>query len=77
MDSFLIQTENQFGKIKNDSLYNWQSLVIEGSNKRAENILRYYVKREIKNTLETFTLEKENDIIKIIGYNGNYDILSK
>lgn len=57
------------GKIKNDSLIYWETVVIKGTNPRSEYILIYNVKRTIKNTKEKFTLKKENDSIKIVGYN--------
>jgi len=59
---------SQFGNIKNDSLIYEQASVIKGTNSRNEYILIYNVNRDIKNTQEKFTLHKENDSIKIMGY---------
>lgn len=59
---------SQFGNIKNDSLIYEQASVIKGTNSRNEYILIYNVNRDIKNTQEKFTLHKENDSIKIVGY---------
>ncbi|WP_370899832.1 hypothetical protein [Chryseobacterium gossypii] len=57
------------GVIKKYSLIHWETIVIKGNNPRSEYILVYSVKRTNKNTKEKFTLRKENDSIKILGYN--------
>ncbi|REC52041.1 MULTISPECIES: hypothetical protein [Chryseobacterium] len=59
---------SQFGNIKNDSLIYEQASVIKGTNSRNEYILIYNVNRDIKNTQEKFTLHKDGDSIKIVGY---------
>jgi hypothetical protein len=59
---------SQFGNIKNDSLIYEQASIIKGPHSRNEYILIYNVNRDIKNTQEKFTLHKENDSIKIVGY---------
>lgn len=56
------------GNIKNDSLIQWETLVVKGSNPKSEYVLIYNITREIKNTQEKFTLHKEGDSIKIVGY---------
>jgi hypothetical protein len=45
-----------------------ETLVIKGTNPKSEYVLVYNVKRDIKNTQEKFTLHKEGDSIKIVGY---------
>lgn len=57
------------GSIKNYSLNHWETIIIKGNNPRGEYVLIYDVNRSIKNTKEKFTLKKENDSIKILGYN--------
>ncbi|SHM70787.1 hypothetical protein [Chryseobacterium polytrichastri] len=64
----LNESSIECGNIKNDSLIYWQTLVIKGSNPKSEYVLIYNVKRDIKNTQEKFTLHKEGDSIKIVGY---------
>ncbi|MDR3025264.1 hypothetical protein [Chryseobacterium sp.] len=59
---------SQFGNIKNDSLIYEQASIIKGTHSRNEYILIYNVNRDIKNTQEKFTLHKENNSIKIVGY---------
>lgn len=57
------------GSIKSYSLSKWETFVVKGTNPRSEYVLVYDVKRTVKNTKEKFTLKKENDSIKILGYN--------
>lgn len=59
---------SQFGNIKNDSLIYQQTNIIKGARSKNEYILIYNVTRDIKNTQEKFTLHKDNDSIKIVGY---------
>jgi hypothetical protein len=59
---------SQFGNIKNDSLIYQQTNIIKGAHSINEYILIYNVKRDIKNTQEKFTLHKEDDSIKVVGY---------
>jgi len=56
------------GNIKNDSLIQWETLVVKGNNPKSEYVLIYNITRDIKNTQEKFTLHKEGDSIKIVGY---------
>lgn len=58
----------QFGNIKKDSLIYEQTNIINDNNSKDEYVLIYNVTRDIKNTQEKFTLHKENDSIKIVGY---------
>lgn len=59
---------SQFGYVKNDSLIYEQANIIKGTHSKNEYILIYNVKRDIKNTQEKFTLHKEDDSIKVVGY---------
>lgn len=72
----IIETANsKAGKIGSDSLLVWKTKVLEGTDSKSEYLLTYYVRREQFNTLETFSMEKEkeNDSIKIIGYDIKID----
>ncbi|MBP2619398.1 hypothetical protein [Chryseobacterium jejuense] len=60
---------SECGEIKSYSLNHWETFVVKGTNPRSEYVLVYDVNRTIKNTKEKFTLKKENDSIKILGYN--------
>lgn len=57
------------GYIKSYSLIHWETLVVECTNPINEYVLVYKVNRNIKNTKEKITLKKENDSVKILGYN--------
>ncbi|WP_312079506.1 hypothetical protein [Chryseobacterium sp.] len=59
---------SQFGNIKDESLIYEQNNILKGTNSKNEYILIYNVTRDIKNTQEKFTLHKEGDSIKIVGY---------
>ena len=61
-------SSSQFGNIKNDSLIYEQTNIIKGINSRNEYVLIYNVKRDFKNTQEKFTLHKERNSLKIVGY---------
>ncbi|MGE8555710.1 MAG: hypothetical protein ACN6OB_17465 [Chryseobacterium jejuense] len=68
INQMLDTSSSQFGKVKNDSLIYEQSNTIKGVNSKDEYILIYNVNRDIRNTQEKFTLHKEGDSIKIVGY---------
>lgn len=69
------KTKNEYGKIQSDSLSNWRTHVTKGSNPISKYEMTYQVKREIGNTQEVITLQKENDTVKIIGYRIDFDIV--
>jgi hypothetical protein len=71
----LDKIENENGKIKNDSLSTWQTLVVKGTNSKSNYLLTYEVDRDFSHTQETFIMQKENDTIKIEKYKINFDIL--
>jgi len=68
------KTENEHGKIKDDSLSNWRTFVSKGTNPISEYELTNLVKRDSGQTQEVITLQKENDTIKIVGYRIDLDI---
>lgn len=62
------------GKVKKISLSNWQTLVNEGDTPIYDYSLTYYIERDSINTQEIFSLQKEYDTIKIVGYKINLDV---
>ncbi|AZA77615.1 hypothetical protein EG347_08850 [Chryseobacterium sp. G0186] len=55
-------------KISDTQLKIWETSVSVGTNSKSQYILLYRVERNIQNTQEKFTLEKDDDSIKIVGY---------
>ncbi|ASK30716.1 hypothetical protein CEY12_11575 [Chryseobacterium sp. T16E-39] len=58
-------------KISNTKLTIWETFVSVGTNPKSQYVLSYKVKRNIQNTREKITLEKDDDSIKIVGYDVN------
>lgn len=74
LNQMIEDTQREYGKMKNYNLSQWETLVVKGSNPKSEYLLTYNVQRDTVQTQETFSLQKENNKIKIIGYKINYDI---
>jgi len=55
-------------KISETQLTNWETFVSVGTNAKSQYVLLYKVKRNVQNTQEKITLEKDDDSIKIVGY---------
>lgn len=55
--------------MKTTELISWETFVSIGTNTKSEYVLLYKIHRNIKNTQEKITLQKDNDTIKIVGYN--------
>jgi hypothetical protein len=55
-------------KILNTQLTIWETFVSVGTNPKSQYVLSYKVERNIQNTQEKFTLEKDDNSIKIVGY---------
>ncbi|MET3538507.1 hypothetical protein [Chryseobacterium limigenitum] len=70
-------SQNKIGKIQEYNLVKWETLVVKGSNARSEYVLTYDVKRDMGKTEETFSMQKENGDIKIVGYRINQDLLDQ
>ncbi|MCY0968709.1 hypothetical protein [Chryseobacterium wangxinyae] len=62
-------SQNEIGQVQDYTLVKWETLVIKGSNPD--------VKRERGKTQETFSLNKKEGEIKIVGYHINQDLLDK
>jgi len=56
------------------SLSAWQTLVVKGTNSKSEYSFTYNVQRGKISTQEIFTLEKEDNKIKIVTYQINLNI---
>ncbi|CAD7810345.1 hypothetical protein CHRY9390_02163 [Chryseobacterium aquaeductus] len=67
-----LDTQNHRGIIKQNDLVKWETLVVKGSDAKSQYLLIYNVARESGMTEETFSMLKENGIIKIVGYHINH-----
>ena len=67
-------TKKEGGNFTNYQLSSWNTLIVKGTDSKSEYSLIYEVKRPLINTEEIFSLEKEKDKIKIVGYKINLDI---
>lgn len=75
-DSFKIvikKTQEKLGRLREVKLDHWKTKVVTGSNPSSEYVLFYLNKYEKYNAKEKVSLVKENDTIKIIGYDINSD----
>ncbi len=63
------RSKNEYGQITEYKLKKWETFVEEGTNPKSEYLLTYDVKREKQTIQETFSLLKEDGIIRIVGYN--------
>jgi hypothetical protein len=77
LDEFLQAVNNRLGMVKHKNLDHWETKVIIGSKPSSTYVLYYLVQREKFVAQETVTLTKENDEIKILGYNVNSEGLFK
>ncbi|EJL73880.1 hypothetical protein [Chryseobacterium populi] len=77
LDKMNTISQNEIGPIIEYNLVKWETFVAKGTNPRSEYVLIYDVKREMGKTQETFSMRKENGIIKIVGYRINQDLLNK
>lgn len=72
LDKLISDSQQEYGVIKEYNLEHWETLVVKGSNSKSEYLLTYNVTRESGNTKETFSMLKEDENIKIVGYHINY-----
>ncbi|MCU7618071.1 hypothetical protein NZ698_12745 [Chryseobacterium sp. PBS4-4] len=70
-------SQNEIGQVQDYTLVKWETLVVKGSNPRSEYVLTYDVKREKGKTQETFSMNKKEGEIKIVGYHINQGLLDK
>ena len=56
------------------SIVSWKTTIVKGTNPKSDYLLIYNVKRKKISTEEIFSLQKENDTIKILGYRLNLDL---
>ncbi len=74
LDQMIEWTKKEGGNFTNYQLSSWNTLIVKGTDSKSEYSLIYEVKRPLINTEEIFSLEKEKDKIKIVGYKINLDI---
>lgn len=67
-DELIIGAYHEFGKVKNFELDKWSTFTADGLITRGEYLLQFYVTRIPKKTFENLYLIRENDSIKIAGY---------
>lgn len=72
LDKLISDSQQEYGIIKENNLEHWETLVVKGSNSKSEYLLTYNVTREYGTTKETFSMLKEDENIKIVGYHINY-----
>lgn len=72
-DNLIVGTYYDYGKVRNFELDHWSTFTADGVVERGEYLLQYYVTREPKHTFENIYLVKENDSIKIAGYEVKLD----
>jgi hypothetical protein len=71
LKQFLEEKKQTLGDFKDYSLVNWKTNRVTGTNPKTEYLMVYEVKYTNYNATETISLVKENQEIKIIGYNVN------
>lgn len=64
----LFDSIKTLGELRNRKLIEWKTFVVEGTNAKSEYYLRYNSVYPNHQTDETLSLEKENDKIKIYGF---------
>ncbi|WP_333596754.1 hypothetical protein [Chryseobacterium flavum] len=73
----LDKIESENGQIQDESLINWETYIIKGTNSKSDYLLVYQVNRSITNTQEAFIMQKIDGTIKIEKYKINIDLLQK
>jgi len=72
MTEILTATQNKLGDLKSDSLAEWQTRIVEGTNPSSEYVFQYSEHHQKYDAKEQFNLTKEADgKIRILGYNIN------
>jgi len=66
---FLQQLNNNFGNYKSNELLKWNTSDTKGTNNGKEYVLKYKVVYDKFTATETISLELENNVVKIVGYN--------
>lgn len=67
-DQLIIGAYHEYGVVRNFELDKWSTFVADGLITRGEYLLQYYVTRSPNKTFENLYLIRENDSIKIAGY---------
>jgi len=71
MTEILTATQSKLGDLKTDSLGEWQTKIVEGTNPSSDYLLEYTNHHQKYNAKEEFHLTKEDGKIRILGYNIN------
>jgi hypothetical protein len=71
LDSIIIKTNNQLGKIIKVELMEWKTEVKKGTSPLSDYALTYKIGREKYESEELIILQKENGEIKILVYRVN------
>jgi hypothetical protein len=66
---FMNETNDKLGAIKYARIKEWHTLRVEGTDPKTQYIFIYEVERDKYNSIETVSLEKEDGVAKIVGYN--------
>lgn len=64
----LFDSIKALGKLRNRKLIEWKTIVVKGTNAKSEYFLRYNSVYPNHQADETLSMEKENDKIKIYGF---------
>jgi len=73
LHNYFKATIHTFGNLTNFELDFWETSVTDGKNPSGNYILCYYVSRQPKHTFEKLFLIKEENEIKILGYEIKLD----
>ncbi len=65
------KTQEKLGRLTEVKLDHWKTQIVVGSNPSAEYILFYLNKYEKYTAMESVSMVKEDDLIKIVRYNIN------
>jgi len=71
--SVFLRTDSILGNFNSSKLVDWKTQRVVGSNPSTHYLLVFESKYKKFNAIETFSLIRENDTVKILGYNVNSD----
>ena len=74
---FMNNVTNKLGAVKYAKIKEWHTLRVEGTDPKTQYLFVYDVERYKYNSVETISLEKEDAVARIVGYNLNSEGLSK
>ncbi|HRB70957.1 MAG: hypothetical protein E2604_02210 [Flavobacterium sp.] len=77
LKTYLINKERKLGEFKDFTLKDWKTTRTSGTNSKTEYLLIYDVTYSNAHAEESISLVKENEKVKIFGYNVNSPDLLK